>query len=156
PAATAAPFILVRPALGHASEVRALAQALGYSVRGELDPLGILRLQVPAGEQQEALARLGRHPAVAWAEPPHPTRVAAVVPDDTYYPSFQWNLSRIGMEAAWGVTTGKPSVVVAVLDTGVDFHHPDLAPNLLPGRDFVNDDDDASDDSSHGTAVAGI
>src|SRR5206468_3870453 len=36
------------------------------------------------------------------------------------------------------------------------YHHPDLAPNLLPGHDFVDDDDDASDDSSHGTAVAGI
>ena len=79
-----------------------------------------------------------------------------MVPDDPIYKEFQWDLRKIGMEAVWDVTTGSPDVIVAVLDTGVDEAHPDLEPNILDGYDFVNDDPDAWDDSSHGTHVAGV
>lgn len=50
------------------------------------------------------------------------------------------------------------AVTVAVLDTGADLRHPDLAANLLPGRNFVegSSGDDAQDDNLHGTHVAGI
>ena len=67
----------------------------------------------------------------------------------------QWHLPLLGTPAAWERTRGE-GVVVAVLDTGVELTHPDLAPNLLPGYDFVDHDADPSDRAGHGTHVAGL
>ncbi len=74
------------------------------------------------------------------------------------YLSLQWALSQIDAELAWQSTTENHSVVVAVLDTGVDNTHPDLCNRILSdhGYDFVNDDTDPTDDNGHGTHIAGI
>jgi len=58
--------------------------------------------------------------------------------------------------AALPRTQGGEGIVVAVIDTGVDRHHPALAGKVIGGHDFVNDDDDPMDDHRHGTHVAGI
>lgn len=67
----------------------------------------------------------------------------------------QWNLDVVGVEAARRVADGR-GVTVAVLDSGVDLGHEDLAGQLLPGWDFVDDDDVPQDAQGHGTHVAGI
>lgn len=74
--------------------------------------------------------------------------------NDPLFPR-QWGLAQIRVEQAWSRTTGA-GVVVAVIDTGADFGHPDLAGQLIKGRDFVNNDDDPQDDEDHGTHVTGI
>jgi subtilisin family serine protease len=112
-------------------------------------------LSVPAGQEDSWISTLGADPRVEFAERNALLR-ALTIPDDPIYKEFQWGLRKIGMEAVWDVTMGNPNVVVAVLDTGVDEAHPDLEPNVLEGYDFVNDDPDAWDDSSHGTHVAGV
>jgi subtilisin family serine protease len=69
----------------------------------------------------------------------------------------------INVEAAWGIETGSPNVVVGVLDSGVDTSHPEFAGRLTPGYDFIDGDTNANPvcvdgikGCAHGTAVAGI
>jgi len=78
------------------------------------------------------------------------------VPNDPYW-DLQWGPQKIEADYAWNTTVGSSDVIVAVVDTGIDYTHPDLATNYVSlGYDFVNDDDDPIDDFGHGTHVAGI
>jgi subtilisin family serine protease len=96
----------------------------------------------------EALSARSVPPAVGSDRP------ALFTPNDPLY-SFQWHLPSIQMPAAWDTSTGQ-QVIVAVVDTGVDFRATDLAStSRLPGYDFANDDNDPTDDQAHGTHVAG-
>jgi subtilisin family serine protease len=67
----------------------------------------------------------------------------------------QWNLDMVGADGAHRVTRGD-GAVVAVLDTGVDAAHQDLQGRLLPGHDFVQNDETPQDGDGHGTHVTGI
>lgn len=69
----------------------------------------------------------------------------------------QYSLDRMAVYGAWNAGARGEGVVVAVVDSGVDFNHPDLAGVFVSrGHDFINNDDDATDDAGHGTHVAGI
>jgi serine protease len=103
----------------------------------------------------DSLARLRADSSVEYAEPDN-RRYPHAVPNDPLY-SGQWYLqnasstpSAINAESAWDVTRGGTAVVIAVLDTGVLFGHPDLLRasaigRLLPGYDFVSDPSVAND-----------
>lgn len=94
---------------------------------------------------------------------PNRLRYPTIDPNDTYYAPTgadprQWGLERIHASAAWDVAKGA-GVVIAVLDSGVDLDHPDLAPHLLQGYDLVSRDNQPQDSGlsrGHGTHVAGI
>ena len=125
---------------------------------------------------QAVLKAFASDPTVEWAEPDYIAR-AASVPDDPLLPG-QWGLAKVNATAAWNVVTGTQSVVIAVLDSGIDKTHIDLSGKLwvnpgeiagngidddnngyvddVNGWDFVNNDNDPSDDNGHGTQVAGI
>lgn len=71
----------------------------------------------------------------------------------------QWFLHRIDAQQAWDISTGNTDIKVAIVDDAVLTNHPDLIPNLLPGYDVADNDNDAmpnTADMSHGTHVAGI
>ena len=70
----------------------------------------------------------------------------------------QWGLWRINAQDAWDITTGT-GIIVAIVDDAVLTTHPDLIPNLLPGYDVADNDNDPMPNNSamsHGTHVAGI
>ncbi len=75
-------------------------------------------------------------------------------PNDPYY-SYQWDMPNMAAPSAWTVSTGSSNVTVAVVDTGVDYTHPDLAANCISGYDFYNHDSNPMDDNGHGTHCAG-
>lgn len=79
-----------------------------------------------------------------------------VIPNDPGW-SNQWGPPRIGAPAAWDCVTGSSTLKVAVVDTGIDYNHPELSGNYLPGGyDWINHDTDPMDDHGHGTHCAGI
>jgi len=144
-------------------------------------------------ELEGVMATLARHPDVMRVEPNWILRLHGVGPAPRVPNDFEfgrlWNLHNTGQNQgvagadvkgpeAWGVTTGTHDVRVAVIDTGVDFFHPDLERNLwanpgetpgngvdddgngyvddVHGFDFVWEDSDPMDDMIHGTHVGGI
>jgi subtilisin family serine protease len=121
----------------------------------QAEPLsGAVAVDVPASQAAAAADALREDPAVAYVERDHVAYAAAVTPDDPGFPA-QWGIPRTGVDDAWTTSRGSGDIVVAVVDTGVR-KLPDLAPRLLAGRDFVNDDTDADDDNGHGTMAAGV
>jgi thermitase len=78
------------------------------------------------------------------------------VPNDPLW-SLQWGPKKIQADWAWNTTVGSSSVLVAVLDTGIDYNHPDLAANYVPlGYNWAYNNSDPKDDFGHGTHCAGI
>ncbi|MBM3269339.1 MAG: S8 family serine peptidase [Candidatus Sericytochromatia bacterium] len=67
-----------------------------------------------------------------------------------------WNIRQLGAHHAWEITRGEPGILVAIVDTGIDVHHPDLRGKTLTGVDVVSPGAGWVDDLGHGTAVAGV
>jgi len=134
----------------------------------------IVKYQISKDQNMEELLEdYNKKENVAWAEPNY-IYYPTAIPQDQYYNNYQWNMVNMNMEAAWDVTKGDNSVVVAVIDTGIVPNHPDLKDNLLQGADFVGgvksypiesysitdynpiDESTYQQGGSHGTHVSGI
>ncbi len=124
---------------------------------------------------EQAIEELSADVNIAWVEPDY-IAYPASQPDDPLL-SQQWGLYKIGITQTWNVVTGSANVVIAVLDSGIEFNHPDLASKLwinpgeigsngidddnngyiddVKGWDFVSEDNDPVDFNGHGTQVAG-
>jgi len=113
-------------------------------------------IKVSKVTEKRALSLLASDPGIAYVEPNIRLTKYSTVSD----PGFpdQWGLDAADVPEAWEKVTGTSEVTVAVVDTGVDYTHPDLAGRVDTEHDFdyVNFDDDAMDDQGHGTHVAGI
>jgi subtilisin family serine protease len=174
-----------------------LLRAAGATREQHFAPIRSTLVSVSAGDVGQTIRRLERDPSVAFAEPNYVVSASShgSTPND---PSVHqlWGLDNFGQtvnwvtgtadadidaKEAWSVSTGSPNVTVAVIDTGVDMSHPDLAANIWVnegencagcrtngadddgngfvddwrGWDFVNEDNNPTDDHGHGTHVAG-
>ncbi len=95
--------------------------------------------ELPPGIEPEGMAdKLRSDPSIEWAEPDYYRYMDATVPNDTLYPE-SWHLERIDAPAGWDVTTGDPNIVIAVIDTGVNYNHPDLFDNIWVNPGEVHD-----------------
>jgi thermitase len=148
-------YILVQPRAGLPRQAldHALA-AHGGAVIGKLPSLDVYVVSLPPTASERAVARaLSQHPHIKFAEPDALVPVT-FVPSDTYY-SSEWHLQTIGAPGAWDVATGS-GVTVAILDSGIDASHPDLASQLVPGWNFYDNTSNTADVYGHGTKVAGV
>ena len=149
--------------------------------------IGLSLMQMPVTrDADEVRAQLKNDPRIEYIEPNYIYR-ASVVPNDPQYNEL-WGMNNTGQTGgtsdadldapeAWDTQTGSDSTLIAVIDTGVDYNHPDLAANIwtnpgeiagdgldndnngyvddVRGWDFANNDKDPMDDNLHGTHVAG-
>jgi subtilisin family serine protease len=109
---------------------------------------------------------------LVYAEPNGIVR-ALLTPNDPTFP-LQWAHNNTGQAVrfgggtvgtpdcdtdspeAWDLQTGSPSLILSIVDTGIDAGHPEFAGRVLPGFDFVNNDANPNDDNGHGTSCSGI
>ncbi len=142
---------------------------------------GIIVTRIPEDQDFDSkLLELRAHPLFMSVEPNYLVK-AAVIPNDSLF-NKQWYLSHINMPSAWDLYQGNSDIIVAVLDTGVNYNHPDLLDRIwINSAELENgiDDDgngyiddiygyctttpkdsfspyDPMDDNGHGTMVAGI
>ena len=161
--------VLVRFRPGVSSAKRdPLSADLGLVREERIAGLELERYRVAGGDVLEAVRRLRERPDVLYAEPNFLAQIAAI-PTDPFYSNvdgFARDLQRwayagsptnagIRAETAWDTTTGRPDVVIAVIDSGVATTHPDIAPNLWTNSGEIagnGNDDDANGfvDDVHG------
>ena len=167
--------VIVRFEAGISPSERSASRArAGVAFKRSLPIRGAQLVDV-RGSVTDAVGRLNREPEVLYAQPNFAYHATAAVPNDTDIAEL-WGLHNVGQVIhdpagqstgtpgvdiralnAWDVTRGA-GAVIAIVDTGVDVTHPDLAGNALAGFDFVADDSNPDDENSpvyHGTHVAG-
>ena len=145
-------LVKMRPSTSSA-RARGVLGALGADPLDEIPRQRLHRIRVASAARDAVRSALERNPDVAFVEG-HRLFPPTAVPDD---PSFglQWHHATLQSAQAWdrNLAVGQ---IVAILDSGVDMDHPDLADAILPGWDFWDDDANPSDPNGHGTRVAGV
>ena len=109
----------------------------------------------------DAVEWLSASPYVIYVEPDYLYDIH-IVPNDQYFRDL-WGMQQIQSTSAWNYITGSNNVVVGVLDSGIDYNHPDIRNNMwvssdrqcINGWNFINNNNNPMDETGHGTHVAG-
>jgi subtilisin family serine protease len=146
--------LLVQPRAGLSdAEFDKVIKPHGGKSIGRIGGINVHVVELPQNASEKAIAALlksNKH--VKFAEPDMLVKGAGAANDP--YAGSEWHIPKIQADAAWDVTTGN-GVTIAILDSGVDGTHPDLAGKLVAGWNFLDNNSNAADVNGHGTAVAG-
>lgn len=152
------PTLIVRArSASHLGQAEAFVRARGYVTGPRLLDIPSFSAKMPAGKTLgAAAAELSGRNGILYIEPSYPLK-SADVPADPLYTRQQPYLSKIKAPEAWDIETGKASVIVAVLDTGVDISHPDLKDRIYTNaaetpNNNVDDDNNGCIDDVNGCA----
>ena len=137
-------------ALPEAAEIH---RQLGGQVKDTILGIGVQVVTVSRGQEKAKAKAYSANARVAYAEPDFVAQ-ALGSPDDPEFVN-QWGMVKIQAPQAWEVTTGSPTINIAIVDTGVDPDHPDLANKPISNINFSGSAT-VDDVYGHGTHVAGI
>ncbi len=149
-------LVQFRPNIGR-DHARQIIAGLGARDVGEIPGTGVHILDLPYMANERAFAHaFASRPEVEFAELDQLRAMEQLIPNDPLYANLNaWSLSKIKGPDAWAMTTGNSNVVIAILDTGVDGSHEELAGKIVPGWNVYNQNADTRDVQGHGTMVAG-
>jgi len=136
------------------AEIGQLNAAYRTTIVGAIPQIRVARVRIPAGaDEGQVAAAYQRNPHVQYAELNY-MATAVGIPSDPYL-TREWGLLKVQTPQAWDVTTGSSTIIIAVLDTGIDSTHPDLSGKVSLSVNF-SPSSTTSDLYGHGTHVAGI
>jgi len=145
--------IIVEPRAGlTVADFTKLLKANGAGKARKLGQSNIHVIDVAQGSEKAVVNKLKHNPHFKFAELDQRVELSATSNDP--YLGSEWHINKIGANTAWDSTAGA-GVTIAILDSGVDASHPDLAPNLVAGYNTFDNNTDTSDICGHGTQVAG-
>lgn len=139
---------------GYAATSLAIPEKAQIKQLPSLKKLNVAVVRVPAGQENSYLRQIRTLHGVRFAELNAIVR-ADVIPNDPRW-NDQYGPQHVQAPQAWDVTTGSSSVILAIVDSGIDPAHLEFASRILPGYDFIEYDDVPQDRCGHGTHVAGI
>ncbi len=157
----ASDHILLRFRAGADSTVQGkLLTRYGLSVKSEIPQLGVKVVRVNPKALDAVVTALSHNPAVEFAEKDFVASASTTTPNDPLYPagptgSGQWPHIAQRDNSAWDVAKGSSSTIVAIVDSGIDTSHPDLAGKTITGYNVLDGSSNTTDTSGHGEAVAG-
>jgi len=128
-------------------------KASGGTILDEIPQIRVKRIKVPEKNFAKVKAALAKNPNFTFVEENFLAQ-EMITPNDPRFPS-QWHHTKIITPSAWETSVGSVAIPIAILDSGIDPDHPDLAAKLMPGYNFVARNNDTHDVRGHGTAVAG-
>ncbi len=145
------------------TQINEVAGGQGLKLKSELTQIKVNLFTFSSGRTPEVVAEaLSHNPNVEFAEPNSIYEPAATVTDPLYGNGKDWNahysgwhLDQISAPLAWDKTPGSSSIVMAIVDSGVQPNRQDLAENVIPGWNVRTNTSDNTDNTGHGTAVAG-
>lgn len=160
------------------SKASLVSTAFGATVLKSLPRIDVQRLKVKSGQSvEDAVAKFRSNPNVVWAAPNHVVRLASTMPNDEWFEGSEWCIPELDIciplggqwglynedgrhdihaPEAWDIEKGSADTIIAIVDTGIQSYHWDLAGRVLEGYNAITGTTDTDDDHGHGTFVASV